>query len=68
MHCDLNSINQLLTNAQLLLRLEKYPHRMNLHRGILESRKQDYKHLRKLLVTFTALDECKVLMCAFRRQ
>jgi DNA cross-link repair 1C protein len=34
---------------EILLRLEKYPHRMNFAKGILESRKQTYKHLRKLL-------------------
>ncbi len=34
---------------QLLLRLEKYPHRMNFAKGILESRKQHYRHLRNLL-------------------
>ncbi|EMC98741.1 hypothetical protein BAUCODRAFT_379459 [Baudoinia panamericana UAMH 10762] len=33
----------------ILLRLEKYPHRMNFAKGILESRKQTYKHLAKLL-------------------
>lgn len=39
------------TTRELLLRLEKNPHRINLHRGILESRKQHYKHLSKLLKT-----------------
>lgn len=34
---------------QMLLRLEKWPHRMNFARGILESRKQTYKKLGKLL-------------------
>ncbi|KAK6436667.1 hypothetical protein LTR95_007139 [Oleoguttula sp. CCFEE 5521] len=34
---------------EILLRLEKYPHRMNFAKGILETRKQTYKHLRKLL-------------------
>lgn len=39
------------TNAeQLLLRIEKYPHRMNFNKGILESRRLHYKHLYKLLV------------------
>ncbi|KAI9660767.1 MAG: hypothetical protein M1831_003459 [Alyxoria varia] len=33
----------------LLLRLEKYPHRMNFAKGILECRKQTYRHLAKLL-------------------
>lgn len=33
----------------MLLRLEKFPHRMNFSRGILESRKQTYKHLKMLL-------------------
>ncbi|KAF2717878.1 hypothetical protein K431DRAFT_195009, partial [Polychaeton citri CBS 116435] len=34
---------------EILLRLEKYPHRMNFAKGILETRKQTYKHLRRLL-------------------
>lgn len=34
----------------MLLRIEKYPHRMNFSKGILESRKLHYKHLSKLLV------------------
>lgn len=34
---------------EALLRLEKYPHRMNFARGILESRKQHYRHLKSLL-------------------
>ncbi|GIC94060.1 putative DNA repair protein [Aspergillus udagawae] len=34
---------------ELLLRLEKYPHRMNFTKGILESRRLHYKHLTKLL-------------------
>ncbi|OJD15301.1 hypothetical protein ACJ73_08991, partial [Blastomyces percursus] len=34
---------------ELLLRLEKYPHRINFSKGILESRKKHYKHLSKLL-------------------
>ncbi|OJD17690.1 hypothetical protein AJ78_02215 [Emergomyces pasteurianus Ep9510] len=34
---------------EILLRLEKYPHRINFNKGILESRKQHYKHLSKLL-------------------
>ncbi|GAD92807.1 DNA repair protein [Paecilomyces variotii No. 5] len=36
-------------SRELLLRIEKYPHRMNFSKGILESRKQHYKHLAKLL-------------------
>ena len=36
---------------QILLRLEKYPHRMNFAKGILESRTQTYKHLRTILKT-----------------
>ena len=32
-----------------MLRLEKYPHRMNFAKGILESRKQHYRHLRRVL-------------------
>ncbi|KAL1954603.1 hypothetical protein VTO42DRAFT_898 [Malbranchea cinnamomea] len=34
---------------EILLRIEKYPLRMNFSKGILESRKQHYKHLAKLL-------------------
>ncbi|KAI9751033.1 MAG: hypothetical protein M4579_006208 [Chaenotheca gracillima] len=34
---------------ELLLRLEKYPHRMNFAKGILESRKVTYKHLKNVL-------------------
>ncbi|KAF2155253.1 hypothetical protein K461DRAFT_326956 [Myriangium duriaei CBS 260.36] len=34
---------------QLLLRMEKYPHRLNFARGVLESRKQTYRHLKKIL-------------------
>lgn len=34
---------------ELLLRLEKYPHRMNFAKGILESRKQTYRHLKSLV-------------------
>ncbi|KAF4203717.1 hypothetical protein CNMCM8927_008394 [Aspergillus lentulus] len=34
---------------ELLLRIEKYPHRMNFSKGILESRRLHYKHLTKLL-------------------
>ncbi|PLN85004.1 beta-lactamase-like protein [Aspergillus taichungensis] len=34
---------------ELLLRIEKYPHRMNFNKGILEARRLHYKHLSKLL-------------------
>ncbi|PGH29633.1 hypothetical protein GX50_07616 [[Emmonsia] crescens] len=34
---------------EILLRLERYPHRINFSKGILESRKQHYSHLSKLL-------------------
>ncbi|MCJ1378843.1 hypothetical protein MMC17_001942 [Xylographa soralifera] len=36
---------------ELLLRLEKFPHRMNFAKGILETRKVHYKHLERLLKT-----------------
>ncbi|KAF4302553.1 hypothetical protein GTA08_BOTSDO09897 [Botryosphaeria dothidea] len=36
---------------EILLRLEKHPHRMNFAKGILESRIQTNKHLKKLLKT-----------------
>lgn len=35
--------------AKILLRLEKYPHRINFLKGILESRVQTYKHLKNIL-------------------
>lgn len=34
---------------EILLRLEKYPHRMNFAKGILETRRQTYRHLKNLL-------------------
>lgn len=34
---------------RLLLRMEKYPHRINFAKGILEARKQTYRHLKKVL-------------------
>ena len=34
---------------ELLLRIEKYPHRMNFAKGILEARRQHYRHLNTLL-------------------
>ncbi|MCJ1425154.1 hypothetical protein MMC29_003042 [Sticta canariensis] len=36
---------------ELLLRLERYPHRMNFAKGILEVRRQHYKHLKSLIKT-----------------
>lgn len=38
-----------VATRNLLLQLEKYPHRMNFMRGVLESRKQHYKHLKLVL-------------------
>lgn len=35
--------------AKILLRLEKYPHRINFTKGILESRVQTYRHLKNIL-------------------
>ncbi|KAH8700541.1 putative DNA repair protein [Talaromyces proteolyticus] len=48
---DLIKLNfaEYILRIQLLLRIEKYPHRMNFSKGILESRKQHYGHLAKLL-------------------
>ena len=37
------------TTRRILLRMEKYPHRINFAKGILESRKQHYKHLKTVL-------------------
>lgn len=34
---------------EILLRLEKFPHRLNFAKGILETRKQTYRHLKRLL-------------------
>ena len=51
----LDRISSYTDIVQLLLRLEKYPHRMNFHRGILELRKQHYKHLNRLLVKYHLL-------------
>lgn len=34
---------------RLLLKMEKYPHRINFAKGILEARKQSYKHLKTIL-------------------
>lgn len=34
---------------EILLRLEKWPHRMNFQKGILEVRRQTYRHLAKIL-------------------
>lgn len=42
---------------ELLLRIEKYPHRMNFNKGVLESRRLHYKHLYKLLVRQPFLSE-----------
>ncbi|KAF1988519.1 hypothetical protein K402DRAFT_411468 [Aulographum hederae CBS 113979] len=36
---------------EILLRLEKYPHRLNFAKNIVESRKQTYRHLKTLLKT-----------------
>jgi hypothetical protein len=49
---DLLSRRTTLMLIKILLRFEKYPHRMNFSKGILESRKQHYKHLAKLLVCY----------------
>lgn len=37
------------TTRRLLLRMEKYPHRINFQKGILESRQQHWRHLKKVL-------------------
>ncbi|KAK5105374.1 hypothetical protein LTS08_001651 [Lithohypha guttulata] len=34
---------------RILLKMEKYPHRINFSKGILEARKQTYKHLKQIL-------------------
>lgn len=47
---------------ELLLRLERYPHRLNFELGILEARKQTYKHLQKLLVGSFLTGRCPRLI------
>ena len=37
------------TTRRILLKMEKYPHRINFAKGILEARKQHYKHLKTVL-------------------
>jgi hypothetical protein len=37
------------TTKHILLKMEKYPHRINFAKGILESRKQHYRHLKLVL-------------------
>jgi hypothetical protein len=43
---------------ELLLRLEKYPHRLNFVKGILEARRVVFKHLEKLLVWTDLFQRC----------
>jgi hypothetical protein len=37
------------TTRRILLKMEKYPHRINFSKGILEARKQHYRHLKNIL-------------------
>lgn len=37
------------TTRRILLKMEKYPHRINFAKGILEARKQHYRHLKTVL-------------------
>ena len=37
------------TTRRLLLKMEKYPHRINFSKGVLEARRQTYKHLKHIL-------------------
>lgn len=37
------------TTKRILLKMEKYPHRINFAKGILEARKQHYRHLKTIL-------------------
>ncbi len=48
------------TTRRLLLRMEKYPHRINFAKGIVESRKQHYRHL-KLVLRALPLQTCTEL-------
>ena len=65
-YCGPTFLSLLFTNiaVKLLLRLEKYPHRMNFTKGILESRKVHYKHLRSLLVQMKISSYCILLRTA----
>ena len=38
-----------VATRNLLLKMEKYPHRINFSKGVLEARKQTYKHLKTIL-------------------
>lgn len=53
---------RLIGYPQLLLRIEKYPHRMNFNKGVLESRRLHYKHLYKLLVRGFCCPRCSVVV------
>jgi hypothetical protein len=50
---NVNHVTSIYCSAatkELLLRLEKYPHRLNFALGILEAHKVHFKHLKNLLV------------------
>ncbi|KAJ9625830.1 hypothetical protein H2203_004594 [Taxawa tesnikishii (nom. ined.)] len=48
---------------EILLRLEKYPHRMNFAKGILETRKQTYRHLKNLLKVIPLETPTEIELC-----
>lgn len=48
------------TTRRLLLRMEKYPHRINYAKGILETRKQHYRHLRSILRPLPLQTPCEI--------
>jgi len=47
----------------ILLRLEKYPHRMNFAKGVLETRKQTYRHLKNLLKAIPLETPTSIELC-----
>lgn len=46
---DVGSVFCSAATREILLRLERFPHRLNFQKGLLESRKQTYRHLKYLL-------------------
>jgi len=48
---------------ELVLKLEKFPNRMNFQKGILECRRQTYKHLQKLLKPLPLDTPVKIELC-----
>lgn len=53
---------------EILLRLERYPCRINYAKGLLEARQQTYKHLNKVLVCIPGLILSGTLLTTFRNR